>query len=293
MAALTISFIVGVIGNVVAMLVFLSPITTFRGIVKKKATGNFKGIPYICTLLNTSLWTYYGLLKPDGLLITVNGAGAALQVIYVTLFIIYAPKDSKIKHLKLVGILNVGFYGAVLLITLLAAHGSLRLTIVGFIGAGLTLGMYGAPLAVMKNVIVTKSVEYMPFWLTFFLFLNGGVWTVYSVLVKDFFIGVPNAIGFVLGSVQLIMYIIYNNKSKSKKLSMEKLEEEGSPDLVPGAVEMDKYNEEMMMKKERSLNEGGSLPKPTVLKQVSGKEMYSVTDDESKKGGAAGGSGMV
>ncbi|KAI3896830.1 hypothetical protein MKX03_028336, partial [Papaver bracteatum] len=140
-----------------------------------------------------------------------------------------------------------------------------------------------------KNVIATKSVKYMPFWLSFFLFLNGGVWSVYSILVKDFFIGVPNAIGFVLGSVQLIMYIIYNKKSKSKKLSMEKLEEEGSADLVHGAVEMHKYNEEMMMKKERSLKEGASLPKPTVLKQLSGEEMYSVTDDESKKSGGGGG----
>ncbi|KAI3855170.1 hypothetical protein MKW92_018447 [Papaver armeniacum] len=148
--------------------------------------------------------------------------------------------------------------------------------------------MYGAPLVVMKNVIATKSVEYMPFWLTFFLFLNGGIWSVYSVLVKDLFIGVPNAIGFVLGSVQLIMYIIYNNKSKSRKSSMEKLEEEGSPDLVHGVVEMDKYNEEMMMKKERSLNKGGSLPKPTVLKQLSGEEMYSVMDDGSKKVGGGG-----
>ncbi|KAI3968522.1 hypothetical protein MKX01_007832 [Papaver californicum] len=270
MAALTINFIVGVIGNIISILVFLSPITTFRGIVKKKATENFKGIPYICTLLSTSLWTYYGLLKPGGMLIvTVNGAGAILQVIYVTLFIIYAPKDSKIKHLKLAGFLNIGFYGAVLLVTLLATHGSLRLTVVGFICAGLTLGMYGAPLGAMKNVVTTKSVEYMPFMLTFFLFLNGGIWSVYSVLVKDFFIGVPNVIGFVLGSVQLIMYIIYNNKAKSKKLSMEKVEEEGTAHLVQGTVEMAKYNEEMMKKKERSLNTGWNLPKATVLRQLS------------------------
>ncbi|KAI3896825.1 hypothetical protein MKX03_028331, partial [Papaver bracteatum] len=120
-----------------------------------------------------------------------------------------------------------------------------------------------------KNVIATKSVQYMPFMLTFFLFLNGGIWSVYSVLVNDFFIGVPNVIGFVLGSVQLIMYVIYNNKSKAKKLSMEKLEEEGSAHLVQGTVEMGKYNEDMMMKKERSLNKGWSLPKPTVLRQLS------------------------
>ena len=30
----------------------------------------------------------------------------------------------------------------------------------------------------------------MPFFLSFFLFLNGGVWSVYAVLVKDYYIGV-------------------------------------------------------------------------------------------------------
>ena len=39
-------------------------------------------------------------------------------------------------------------------------------------------------------MIKTKSVEYMPFFLSFFLFLNGGIWSVYAALVKDFYIGV-------------------------------------------------------------------------------------------------------
>ena len=41
-----------------------------------------------------------------------------------------------------------------------------------------------------RTVVKTRSVEYMPFSLSFFLFLNGGIWSVYSLLVKDFFIGV-------------------------------------------------------------------------------------------------------
>ena len=40
-----------------------------------------------------------------------------------------------------------------------------------------------------RTVVKTRSVEYMPFSLSF-LFLNGGVWSVYSLLVKDYFIGV-------------------------------------------------------------------------------------------------------
>lgn len=70
---------------------------TFSQVVKKKSTENYKGDPYITTLLATSLWTFYGLLKPGGLLImTVNGAGAVLQFVYVVLFLIYAPKDKKV-----------------------------------------------------------------------------------------------------------------------------------------------------------------------------------------------------
>jgi solute carrier family 50 protein (sugar transporter) len=38
----------------------------------------------------------------------------------------------------------------------------------------------------------------MPFLLSFFLFLNGGVWSAYSVLVKDFYIGVSSRNIFVI-----------------------------------------------------------------------------------------------
>jgi len=64
--------------------------------VKRKSTENYKGAPYITTLLSTSLWTFYGLLKPDILVVTVNGAGAIFQLTYVTLFLMYAPKDKKV-----------------------------------------------------------------------------------------------------------------------------------------------------------------------------------------------------
>lgn len=70
---------------------------TFKRVVKKKSIENYKGLPYVCTLLSTSMWTFYGLLKPGGLLIvTVNGAGAGLEAIYVTLYIIFAPKDTRV-----------------------------------------------------------------------------------------------------------------------------------------------------------------------------------------------------
>ncbi|KAH9755327.1 hypothetical protein WN944_007626 [Citrus x changshan-huyou] len=229
--------------------------------------------------MSTSLWTFYGVMKPGGLLVaTVNGAGAALQFIYVSLYLIYAPKDKKVKTAKLVAILDVGFLGAVIAITLLAMHGNLRLTFVGILCAALTIGMYASPLAVMTTVIRTKSVKYMPFLLSFFLFLNAGVWSVYSVLVKDIYIGVPNAVGFVLGAAQLILYMIYKNKTPLPTKSMDSVKERSAHKVKDG-IEMgargdDHDNqeddlEEANGKKKRTLRQGKSLPKPTLGKQFS------------------------
>ncbi|WOK96124.1 Crotonase superfamily [Canna indica] len=262
------SFIVGVLGNVISILVFTSPIGTFRRIVKKKSTESFKGLPYITTLLSTSLWCFYGLLKPGGLLVvTVNGVGTVMQAIYVTLFLVYAPKDTRVKMTKLVGVVNVGFFGAVVLVTLLAVHGSVRLLAVGFLCAALTVGMYASPMAAMRTMVKTKSVEYMPFFLSFFLFLNGGVWSIYSVLVRDYFIGVPNAIGFVLGSAQLILYAVYRGKTPAKASELAD-EEEGSAHLVGKLDQM--QGDEESNSRQKHLSKGSSLPKPPpVSRQLS------------------------
>lgn len=70
--------------------------------MKHKSTEDFESLPYICTLLSSSLWTYYGITKPGGLRVaTVNGFGIFVEAVYVGLFLIYAPKKMKVNSLKL------------------------------------------------------------------------------------------------------------------------------------------------------------------------------------------------
>jgi solute carrier family 50 protein (sugar transporter) len=148
-----VSFILGVIGNVISLLVFISPVKTFLRIVKNESTEEFNSLPYICTLLSTAQWTYYGLIKPGGLLIsTVNGAGAVLEAVYVILFIIYSPKASKIKTVVLVLLVDIVFFTAVFLVTFLALNQQTRITVIGVLCVCLTLTMYGSPLAVMVRL---------------------------------------------------------------------------------------------------------------------------------------------
>ncbi|KAI3755179.1 hypothetical protein L1987_54974 [Smallanthus sonchifolius] len=210
-------FYVGIIGNIISVLMFLSPVKTFWRIVKNGSTEEFESLPYICTLLNSSLWTYYGLTKPGSYLVaTVNGFGIVVEIVYISLFLIYAPPRTRAKTAKIAGIVDVMVFVGAVVVTQFGMEGEMRINVIGFMGAALNIVMYASPLSVMKLVWTTKSVEYMPFLLSLFFFLNGGVWTFYAFLVQDWYLGVPNGTGFILGFAQLALYAIYY---KSKVIS--------------------------------------------------------------------------
>ncbi|ESR32774.1 hypothetical protein CICLE_v10005737mg [Citrus x clementina] len=145
------SFYVGVIGSIISVLMFLAPVRTFWRIIKHRSTEEFQSLPYICTLLNSSLWTYYGITRPGSYLVaTVNGFGILVEAVYVTLFFIYAPtKAMRAKTAIIFGILDVGFLGAAIAATRLALEGEARIDAIGFMCAGLNIIMYASPLSAM------------------------------------------------------------------------------------------------------------------------------------------------
>ena len=70
---------------------------TFYRIVKHRSTENFEGLPYVCALLGLSLWSYYAVSKTgEFLLATSNGIGAIIFLVYVVLFLVYAPPEIRV-----------------------------------------------------------------------------------------------------------------------------------------------------------------------------------------------------
>ncbi|KAI5432391.1 hypothetical protein KIW84_036222 [Lathyrus oleraceus] len=218
--------IFGLLGNIVSFLVFLAPLPTFYSIYKKKSSEGFQSIPYVVALLSALLLLYYGFLKTNALLIiTINCIGCVIEVIYLIMFIIYAPKKLKISTLILILVADIGGFGMTMIITFFIVKRAFRVHAVGLICAIFNIAVFAAPLSIMRRVIKTRSVEFMPFSLSLFLTLCATMWFFYGLFDKDNYIMMPNVLGFLFGISQMILYLIYKNaKNKVEANSTEKQE---------------------------------------------------------------------
>ncbi|KAG8487957.1 hypothetical protein CXB51_018601 [Gossypium anomalum] len=223
-------------------MVYLAPLPTFVRVYKKKSTEGFESLPYVVALVSAVLWIYYATLKPNAfLLMTINSIGCVVETIYIIVFIVYAPKKARILTLKLLLVFNMGAL-VLVLITHFFSKGRSRIHVIGWSCVVTSAAVFAAPLSIMRSVIHTKSVEFMPFTLSFFLTCSAILWLVYGLLLKDFYISwldfvkgnqslrrslrsvvcwLPNIVGVVLGTIQMLLYVVYkkfnNNFAKDQE----------------------------------------------------------------------------
>ncbi|KAG7620028.1 SWEET sugar transporter [Arabidopsis suecica] len=210
--------IVGIIGNFIALCLFLSPTPTFVRIVKKKSVEEYSPIPYLATLINCLVWVLYGLptVHPDStLVITINGTGILIEIVFLTIFFVYCGRQKQRLIISAVIAAETAFIAILAVLVLTLQHTTEKRTMsVGIVCCVFNVMMYASPLSVMKMVIKTKSVEFMPFWLSVAGFLNAGVWTFYALMPFDPFMAIPNGIGCLFGLAQLILYGAYYKSTK-------------------------------------------------------------------------------
>ncbi|PON43789.1 SWEET sugar transporter [Trema orientale] len=200
--------IVGIVGN-----------PTFYRIIKSKAVEEFEPDPYLATVMNCMLWVFYGLpfVHPDSILVvTINSFGLLLELIYLAIFFFYATNRGRKKIVYwLLG--EIAFFAVVAVVALLAFHGTKQRSLfVGILCDIFNIIMYSSPLTIMMKVINTKSVEYMPFFLSLTNFLNGSIWTAYALIKFDIYVLVSNLLGVLSGALQLILYGCYYGSTPKK-----------------------------------------------------------------------------
>ncbi|XP_010534707.1 PREDICTED: bidirectional sugar transporter SWEET15-like [Tarenaya hassleriana] len=274
----------GVLGNAISFLVFLAPAPTFYRIYKKKSTESFRSLPYQVSLFSCMLWLYYALLKRNAfLLITINSFGCVIETLYIALFFAYSSKDKRISAMKLFMAMNVGLFSLILSVThFLVKNPNSRIVVLGWICVSISVSVFAAPLTVVARVIRTKSVEFMPFTLSFFLTISAVMWFAYGLFLRDICIAIPNVLGFALGMVQMILYGIYRN---SEKPNLEKKVPDQQQQLKTIVVSSPLGVSEVYPVDVTSQSDGDEGEKVTPRGASDGQDTAKISKEPSSEGG--------
>ncbi|KAM3398339.1 Bidirectional sugar transporter SWEET14 [Capsicum chinense] len=243
-------FVFGVLGNIISILVFLAPVPAFRRICKEKSTMGFQSVPYVVALFSSMLWMYYAFIKKNAiLLVSINSFGCVVETIYISIFILYASKEARRQTVKLLVSLIGGLYTLIFLVTLFPLNGASRVQVAGWICVTVAVAVFAAPLSIVFQVVRTKSVEFMPFTLSFFLTLSAIMWFAYGLLLKDLCIALPNVLGFFLGMIQMSLYGMYRFVKPAAELEKKVPEHVINMVTVGNSEQIHPLNSEDMIKK--------------------------------------------
>jgi solute carrier family 50 protein (sugar transporter) len=88
-------------------------------------------------------------------------------------------------------------------------------TVLGIVGASLAVCFFAAPLASLSHVMKTKSTEVLPFPLILSSFVVSGQWWLYGIILDDNFVKIPNFLGWLLATFQLLLFVYYPSKRRS------------------------------------------------------------------------------
>ncbi|XP_042984727.1 bidirectional sugar transporter SWEET3-like [Carya illinoinensis] len=223
---------VGVMGNVASLLLYTAPILTFSRVIRKKSMEGYSCVPYVIALLNCLLYTWYGLpvvsnMWENFLVISINGLGILLEISFIVIYL-WFTLGGKMKVAMIVTLVIVIFCTTSIISVFSFHDHHHRKLFVGSIGLVASVAMYGSPLVVVKQVILTRSVEFMPFYLSFFSLLASSLWMAYGLLSHDLFLAVPNMVGSPLSILQLMLYCKYRKQGimeKPNKWDLEKNDE--------------------------------------------------------------------
>ncbi|XP_059727213.1 sugar transporter SWEET1 isoform X6 [Haemorhous mexicanus] len=79
---------------------FATGLSDLRQMLATKSVENIQFLPFLTTDANNLSWLGYGCLKGDGTVITVNAIGAALQTLYILVYLYYSPAKAKVVRCK-------------------------------------------------------------------------------------------------------------------------------------------------------------------------------------------------
>lgn len=212
------------IGTVTANIMWLSSLNIILKIRATREIGALNPLPYVAILINCIGWTIYGCLLPDFFLFLANIVGIGLSTFYCSscLAVIFSALSNNssnkftVQYLRLeecvvISSLLWGIVSILAVYLLPSRHDVVNL--IGLLSCVFSVLYYASPLTTMVLVVRTADAASLYLPMIIVNLINAVLWVLYGYVALDNLnIWLPNGIGAVLASIQVMLYFVYTKK---------------------------------------------------------------------------------
>ena len=183
---------------------YLTPTVNFIKVLKGKV--NFEESPgvYVTTCyVNCFIWFIYGdMIFSDQVKIS-NMIAALINLIFMLIYLAFELKKYFVDAILNTLILITGSWAVYRALTIVIDDDR----VVGDICIGTTIIIFLSPLQILYKVFKEKNYNIIPVFAAIIFLLACLFWFIYAIFIKDFYLAFPNALGIILSSVEIAVYI--------------------------------------------------------------------------------------
>lgn len=187
--------IIPVLGNIISIGFCLAPIPALQKAGKSGNLHQFSYAALFSTLLNQYIWWVYGILR--GIMGLIIGNAMTLPLSLLTVLIYHHYDKSLVSALSK--------YMLIFPLIALFSVTVISVDLLGYICIAINIYNYVAPLEQIKPVLKSKDPKFIDVTTTIVGLLNCILWAWYGLILGDLPMIIPNLLGIVLGSLQLLL----------------------------------------------------------------------------------------
>jgi len=209
--------VIKILAGCATFVMVTSPSVSIRHIIQQQHVGLVSLFPFVALLANSHLWMMYGYLtKRYFPIFSMFLLGEVLAVVYLSVYWRFTTERSYMKRSLAVTLVVLG------VVTVYVVLGALDYTnqsrhdvsiVLGVIGDGGCLCLYGAPMEKILQVLKHKSAVFFNFPMVIAGLANNIIWFTYGLVTDNWFIMAPNILFMALGTFTIFLYFKYNPKT--------------------------------------------------------------------------------
>ncbi|ORM39845.1 Sugar transporter SWEET1 [Babesia sp. Xinjiang] len=203
----------------------LIPLHTIMTIRWNKSTGNLKTLNFVTVAFANFLWSLYGILSSNTIIILSSLPGFFLNCCYILVFHRYC-QDAHQLHILHIFYKVSGACCIILMLLYVGIEGASYLNFIGLFGGSIQAFSYIAPLFSIREIMKHRSTSALPTEISLANFIGSFFTLCYGFIIWDYIVIAPNFIGMISGMIQIILLILIPNNEKLVVAEVEILEKQ-------------------------------------------------------------------